>query len=403
MIEHMFVSDLLAQVTAGVSGLLSEDWDAYSEGALSEHLAAVAEQLERMHAAVLGCAVAWDGHKAWAFDAAPSAQTWLVDNCAMTRPTATRLVRTARHLRGNERTAKALAAGDVQVEHVEAIARVAQGREGLARKHEDALIGAAKRVQPDDFVKVARRWAELADDQLSKAKGKHNWERRHLHVSPTTGGGRIDGFVDPEATAIITAALDALAPPDPKDGDEPPRTLSQRRADALVEMCQRSLGSYAPTSRAKSNVDIVIDADTATGKAPTDLLHTRCDIVGSGIVSKAAVERILCDSAAGYAVIRRPLASDLAHQASEVLDLGRRIREPSAAQRRAVMLRDEHCQYPGCRAPISWCDIHHLDPWGHGGSTDLTNLTALCRRHHVAAHEGGHRLIRGPDGIVRLA
>ena len=51
MIEHMFVSDLLAQVTAGVSGLLSEDWDAYSEGALSEHLAAVAEQLERMHAA----------------------------------------------------------------------------------------------------------------------------------------------------------------------------------------------------------------------------------------------------------------------------------------------------------------------------------------------------------------
>ena len=129
-------------------------------------------------------------------------------------------------------------------------------------------------------MKVARRWAELADDVLAKAKGKHNWERRHLHVSPVMGGGRIDGFVDPEATAIITAALDALMPPDPKDGPEPPRTLSQRRADAFVEMCQRSLGSSAPTSRAKSNVDIVIDADTATGKAPTDLLHTRCDIVG---------------------------------------------------------------------------------------------------------------------------
>jgi len=120
------------------------------------------------------------------------------------------------------------------------------------------------------------------------------------------GGGRIDGFVDPEATAIITAALDALMPPDPKDGIEAPRTLSQRRADAFVKMCQRSLGSGAPSSRAKSNVDIVIDSDTATGKTPTDLLHARCDIVGGGILSKAAVERILCDSAAGYAVIGGP-------------------------------------------------------------------------------------------------
>jgi hypothetical protein len=293
-----------------------------------------------------------------------------------------------------------LAAGDVQVEHVETIAKVAHGREDLARKHEDALVGAAQRVGPDDFVKVARRWAELADDVLAKAKGRHNWERRHLHVSPIMGGGRIDGFVDPEATAVITAALDALMPPDPKDGDEAPRTLSQRRADALVEMCQRSLGNHGPASRAKSRVDIVIDADTATGKAPTDLLHARCDVGGGGILSKAAVERILCDSAAGYAVIRRPFARDLAHQASEVLDLGRRTREPSAAQRRAVLLRDEHCQYSGCRAPISWCDIHHLDPWEHGGNTNLDNLVALCRRHHVAVHEGGHRLVRGPDGAV---
>ena len=44
-----------------------------------------------------------------------------------------------------------------------------------------------------------------------------------------------------------------------------------------------------------------------------------------------------------------------------------------------------------------------MEPWEHGGATDLDNLVALCRRHHVAVHEGGHRLIRGPDGIVRLA
>jgi len=51
---------------------------------------------------------------------------------------------------------------------------------------------------------------------------------------------------------------------------------------------------------------------------------------------------------------------------------------------------------------VSWCDIHHLDPWEHGGGTDLANLVAMCRRHHVTVHEGGHNLVRGPDGTIML-
>jgi len=402
MIEHMFVSDPLERLDQVLDELAREDRAAWSVSAQSARLVGVLERLERLHAEALRCGGAWDGAKAWAIEGAASAPTWLVEHASMTRPTAVRFARTARHLRGHERTAKALAVGDVKVEHAETLAHVARGRDDLATRDEDLLVSAAQRVTPDDFVKVGRRWAELADDERSKKHAKKNWERRHLHVSPTLGGGRIDGFVDPEATAIITAALDALVPPDPKDGPETPRTLSQRRADALVEMCQRSLGSSTPTSRARANVDIVIDSETATGHRPVDLLHARCDVQGGGALSKAAVERILCDSAAGYAVIRRPFGSDLAHQASEVLDLGRRTREPSPAQRRAVMLRDEHCQYPGCRAPISWCDLHHLEPWEHGGATDLDNLAALCRRHHVTVHEGGHTLIRGPNGNVML-
>jgi len=78
----------------------------------------------------------------------------------------------------------------------------------------------------------------------------------------------------------------------------------------------------------------------------------------------------------------------------EVLDLGRRARTVSAAQRRAVVLRDEHCVHPGCRAPADWCDVHHLVEWEHGGVTDLANLVLLCRRHHVVVHEGRKRLVR---------
>ena len=83
---------------------------------------------------------------------------------------------------------------------------------------------------------------------------------------------------------------------------------------------------------------------------------------------------------------------------SEILDLGRRERVVSRRLRRAIALRDGHCQFPGCRAPAAWCDVHHLVHWRDGGTTGPDNLALLCRRHHVACHEGGWKLARGPDG-----
>jgi hypothetical protein len=86
----------------------------------------------------------------------------------------------------------------------------------------------------------------------------------------------------------------------------------------------------------------------------------------------------------------------------EVLDLGRTSRTVSTAQRRAVVVRDRHCRYPGCRAPARWCDVHHLVEWERGGPTDLVNLALLCRRHHVAVHEGRRRLVRDSHGTYRV-
>jgi hypothetical protein len=88
---------------------------------------------------------------------------------------------------------------------------------------------------------------------------------------------------------------------------------------------------------------------------------------------------------------------------SQLLDLGRRTRTVPERLRRALVLRDEHCQFPGCRAPASWCDAHHIVWWTNGGGTSLWNLVLLCRRHHVAVHEGGWKLERGPDGLTLVA
>jgi hypothetical protein len=83
---------------------------------------------------------------------------------------------------------------------------------------------------------------------------------------------------------------------------------------------------------------------------------------------------------------------------TQPLDVGRTTRVVQPAQRTALAVRDGGCVFPGCDRPLAWCEAHHLVHWLDGGPTDLDNLVLLCRAHHRAVHEGGWRLVRGPDG-----
>jgi predicted restriction endonuclease len=57
--------------------------------------------------------------------------------------------------------------------------------------------------------------------------------------------------------------------------------------------------------------------------------------------------------------------------------------------RRAVILRDRRCRFPGCDRPHSWCDAHHVVHWADGGPTAVPNLLLLCRHHHRMVHQAG--------------
>lgn len=94
-------------------------------------------------------------------------------------------------------------------------------------------------------------------------------------------------------------------------------------------------------------------------------------------LSAATVRRLACDAE----VIPAVLGS-----LGEVLDVGRTRRLVTAAIWKALVLRDRHCRFPGCRRMPLACDAHHLVHWADDGGTSLDNLVLLCRAHHTLLH-----------------
>jgi len=66
---------------------------------------------------------------------------------------------------------------------------------------------------------------------------------------------------------------------------------------------------------------------------------------------------------------------------------------PSAVLANFVRCRDLTCRFPGCDCPADFCDIDHTVPYDLGGPTHASNLKTLCRKHHLLK-----TFWCGPDG-----
>jgi hypothetical protein len=381
--------DALVELRAALGRIAVEDRSGWSGAARVDRALELLGLQERVAAEALRAVGDADRDAAWRAGGALSAATWLAHEARVSRPDAARLVRSARLARDHERTGKALASGEMSVAHVDELGRAVRDREAVFVEHEPVLVDAARTLAPAKFAIVARRWRGYADDVLGNGAPADVFAARRLHVAPTSGGIVVGDFtLDPDTGGRFIAALDALAPPDPGHGTEPARSLAQRRADALGDMADLVLGGAEPSARPRVGIGVLTDVDTLLGLRPGDLLAARSDVEGVGPVAPETVRRLGCD-----AVLTRMVLAP-----SRVLDVGRPTKVVPDHLRRAVTARDGGCVFPGCDRPQAWCDVHHVVPRHRGGPTAEHNLVLLCRRHHVACHEGDWNIIRGPDG-----
>lgn len=232
-----------------------------------------------------------------------------------------------------------------------------------------------------------------------------------------------------EAHAVLEAALGPLSAPRPEpDGAPDERPAGRRRAEALMDLIDRSVGgagSKPGSGRARILVTTTFEdllrsagavprhrgqpsgtggqadeAGTSTlaersapdssqsppgpsaAEAPTSPTAEVLATTASGTLLPGSVlGRLACDGSVRGVVF----GTD-----GEILHLGTEVRLFTGAQRLALSLRDRGCTFPGCDIPADWTRAHHLVHWLHGGTTTLANGALLCSRHHAVVHR--HRL-----------
>jgi hypothetical protein len=204
-------------------------------------------------------------------------------------------------------------------------------------------------------------------------------ENRGLQISSDDDGAvYLNGVFDPVGGAAIRTALEPLAR---RSGGDDHRQYDKRLADALVDVAMHALDNGLVPQNASQRTHLQVTTSLETLKALDGAPAAELEF--SLPISSKAVERLACDCS-----LTRIL----------VIDVGRAKRVISAAQRKALNARDQHCVWPGCDRPASWTSGHHLTHWFHGGGGDLPNLALLCYRHHWNVHEGGWQLVRTDAG-----
>ncbi|HEU4321128.1 MAG TPA: DUF222 domain-containing protein, partial [Acidimicrobiia bacterium] len=200
---------------------------------------------------------------------------------------------------------------------------------------EQRLVDIVEGLDAVDTRRAVEYWRQAVDGPGDLDAEKQQI-RRGLSASWLVNGMlKVDGTMTPLAGQAFLAGIEANMPP-PRDADT--RTPRQRRHDALENLCRDWLDNGTTPTIGAEKPHITLHTDLAALQGIAGGLHETQD---GTIIDIDTLRMVACDCS---------ITRIIFGPEGEVLDVGRRTRVWSPAQRRAITARDRHCQGPGCRA-----------------------------------------------------
>jgi hypothetical protein len=202
-------------------------------------------------------------------------------------------VRTARALGDMPHTAAAFADGDIDPVRVRRLVDARDTAPESFPAAEERLVDQARRLDAKDFTSAVEMWRRRAVPRVIATEERERFERRRLSISDSFDGiVHLEGDLDPVSGEVVITAIRSVASPANRDNTDG-RTPTQRRVDALTEICRAHLDSgVAPVSGGvKPHLDVIVDLDTLHQGATR-----RSEIGERGVLGPAAIEFFACDA-----------------------------------------------------------------------------------------------------------
>lgn len=296
---------------------------------------------------------------------------WLSWRCSLGRAAAYEQVRVARALTALPLTAESFGKGELSYSKVRVLTRV------VTPENEGDLVELARTATAAQLDKIVR--ASIA---ASTDPGKRDAMRELQLGVDDEGFGttRVRLPIDQHATVeqALAAALPAVESSTAVD------KLAQRRADALVLICESFLANGPKTRGAPSRNNAVVHVEINRDGVVSG--ETEAGVP----VHSETCRRVLCDSS----------VQGMLGDVGQPIGVGRTTRTINRRMRRAIKKRSGGmCEWIGCQERL-YVEAHHVWHWENGGPTELWNLVNLCWHHHHLVHEGGFRLQHDGRGGV---
>lgn len=255
---------------------------------------------------------------------------------------------------------------------------------GVFRRKLDALIETV--LQSTMVERRAEAVTRRRVDMTRQPDGMATLELHAPEVEVSAIYGRI--------TATAKAIKDHQAT-DPERADT--RTLDQIRADVTCDLLIDGDTALHPDTARGIRATVAVTVPVLSLLADTGLRGTADapTVEGIGPIPLAQAKELCGGAAEWMRVLTHP-------ETGIVLSVGRTQYRPPASLRRLVKWRAERCMAPGCSIPASRCEIDHTIAWADGGTTELQNLTPLCKGHHTIKHHGNWVVKQIPDsgGVI---
>jgi hypothetical protein len=359
----------LEALDSTIDELLAADPDDLTDTELHELVVGLHRCSHRLAAARARHTGPWDRRHVWTDDGSRSAGARLAREAGMRKTSADTEIRHARHLATMPDTEASLAAGTISPDHVELLGRANSGeRRALFADHEEMLVEQCQRLRFADAYRAVEYWTQRADAQAAEREGEQKANAAELSAATALDGMvHLHGLLDPIGGAAFLNELERLEREqylaDHHAGTE--RSGGQRRAAALVEMAHRSRTAAPGGLRPRPLITLLVGYETFAGRI--------CELAEGIVVAPGQIVPYLADADIERVVFDGP---------NRVISVSRR-RRFTGALRRAIEVRDRHCQHPsGCDVRAAKCDVDHTVPYSEGGITSQDGGKLGCWTHN---------------------